>query len=449
VTAAVFLGPSLPQTIARTHLDAVYLPPARRGDVYRAARDLRPTAILIIDGRFHDTAAIWHREILWALTQGVHVFGAASMGALRAAELDRFGMRGLGRVYEAYRVGRYAPFDDPFDDDGEVAVTHAPAELGSTALSVALVDLRETLARSWRDGVISATERDALMRAAGALFHAERTPERVATLIDARISDPAARAHLTAHITAAEYGVKASDARAALDALAAFLTTAPRPFVPGFAFEPALVWERFRRAMDAPAAEPPNAIESAVLEEVRIDPAAWRALRQRAVLRRAACRPIGDDAPIPDAAARRQALAGLRRAHGLEDRAALDSWMARNALTPAAAEALIDSEAALHRLADLPIAEIERAMLELLRLDASFESLAARAARRVPRPAPNSSARAARETALVSAFVERHADAWESPLSTATLIALLDCRDEAHLFAVLEKAFAAVVQTPS
>ncbi len=448
MTAVVFLGPSLPQSIARKHLDAVYLPPARRGDVYRAARDLSPTAILIIDGRFHDTAAIWHREILWALTQGVHVFGAASMGALRAVELEPFGMRGVGRVYEAYRLGRYAPFDDPFDDDGEVAVMHAPAELGSTALSVALVDLRDGLATSWRDGVISATERDALLQDARSLFHAERTPERLAMLLGARISDPKARAHVAARVVSAERGIKASDARAALDALAAFLTTAPRSFVPDFAFEPALVWERFRRAMDAPAAESPNAIESAVLDEVRIDPAAWRSLRQRAVLRRAACRPTDDGAPRPDAAARRRALAGLRRAHGLEDRAALDSWMARNALTPAAAEALIDAEAALHRLADLPIAEIERAMLELLRLEARFESLAARAAQRVARPAPAPSARAARETSLVSAFIERHADSWETPLSSATLIALLDCRDEAHLLAEHEKAYAAEAQAP-
>ena len=60
-------------------------------------RESAPRAIGIIDGVFLDVASVWHREILWALSQGVHVFGAASMGALRAAELDGFGMRGVGR----------------------------------------------------------------------------------------------------------------------------------------------------------------------------------------------------------------------------------------------------------------------------------------------------------------------------------------------------------------
>ncbi len=437
MTAVVFLGPSLSEAIARTHLDAVYRPPACRGDVYRAARDLRPAAILIIDGRFHDTAAVWHREILWALAEGVHVLGAASMGALRAAELARFGMRGVGSVYEAYRLGRYAPFDDPFDDDGEVAVLHAPAELGSDALSLALVDVRHALATSWRDGLITGPERDALLRDAAALFYADRTPERMAMLIAAGIPDAIARSQVAARLASAERGIKAADARAALDALAAFLATAPQRFVPDFAFEPALVWERFKRTTDQPAYVEPTAIEAAVLDEVRRDPTAWRALRRRAALRRAACAAT----PPADATARRQALAGLRRAHGLADRAALESWMARNALTPAATEALVDTQAVLHRLDDQPIVEIECVMLDILRLDARFENLAACAARRLPGRAPAPASRAAREAALVAAFIERHADAWDSPLDLAALIGLLDCRDETHLFAVLEMAF--------
>ena len=39
------------------------------------------------------------------MAQGIHVFGAASIGALRAAELDAFGMRGIGRIYEDFRDG--------------------------------------------------------------------------------------------------------------------------------------------------------------------------------------------------------------------------------------------------------------------------------------------------------------------------------------------------------
>src|SRR5262249_34690040 len=71
----VFTGPTLPVEEGRTILDdAVYLPPASQGDVYRAARE-RPWGIAIVDGYFGRVPAVWHKEILWALAQGVHVFG--------------------------------------------------------------------------------------------------------------------------------------------------------------------------------------------------------------------------------------------------------------------------------------------------------------------------------------------------------------------------------------
>jgi len=60
------------------------------------------------------------------MAQGIHVFGAASIGALRAAELDVFGMRGIGDIYEAFRDGL-------LEDDDEVAVLHGPEELGYAA----------------------------------------------------------------------------------------------------------------------------------------------------------------------------------------------------------------------------------------------------------------------------------------------------------------------------
>jgi len=39
------------------------------------------------------------------MSRGVHVFGASSMGALRAAELAAFGMVGFGRIYDLFRTG--------------------------------------------------------------------------------------------------------------------------------------------------------------------------------------------------------------------------------------------------------------------------------------------------------------------------------------------------------
>ena len=98
----VFLGPSLPVTQAQALLPkATILPPARQGDLYRAARDRHPSTIALVDGIFATVPAVWHREILWAMTEArIRVFGAASMGALRAAELDVFGMVGFGKIYD-------------------------------------------------------------------------------------------------------------------------------------------------------------------------------------------------------------------------------------------------------------------------------------------------------------------------------------------------------------
>ena len=106
----VFLGPSLPVDDARRILPARYLGPARCGDVLRARR-LSPRAIALVDGLFASTPATWHKEILLALDDGIAVFGASSMGALRAAELAPFGMIGVGAIFEAYRDGVYT--DDP------------------------------------------------------------------------------------------------------------------------------------------------------------------------------------------------------------------------------------------------------------------------------------------------------------------------------------------------
>ena len=105
MSTCVFLGPTLPTAEVAGILDATCLPPVQLGDVYRVVARHRPRAIGIVDGYFQWAPAVWHKEILWAICQGVHVFGAASMGALRAAELAPFGMQGVGRIFEAYRDG--------------------------------------------------------------------------------------------------------------------------------------------------------------------------------------------------------------------------------------------------------------------------------------------------------------------------------------------------------
>jgi hypothetical protein len=93
---------------------------------------------LLIDGMWHQEPPVRHKEILELLAGGVSVIGAASMGALRAAELAPYGMIGIGWVYQQYATGR-------IDADDEVAVTQTPE---GKPLSTALVCLRYVLIRS-------------------------------------------------------------------------------------------------------------------------------------------------------------------------------------------------------------------------------------------------------------------------------------------------------------
>ena len=115
----IFLGPTLPAEEAARICPAQYHPPVRMGDVFALLPE-RPRIIGIVDGLFHCTPAVWHKEILAALSQGVIVVGAASMGALRAAELAQLGMVGVGRVFEqlaADPAGELAVLGDEFTSE--------------------------------------------------------------------------------------------------------------------------------------------------------------------------------------------------------------------------------------------------------------------------------------------------------------------------------------------
>ena len=162
----VFLGPSCDEAAARELLpDAEFRPPAARGDIARAAAD-GASVIVLIDGVFLQDCAVGHREVLGVLRSGVTVIGASSMGALRAAELDGFGMVGIGEVYRRYRTGE-------IESDDEVALVYDPES--GYALSEPLVNIRATLEEAVHDGVLAPADAAAVLGAAQALYFPDRT----------------------------------------------------------------------------------------------------------------------------------------------------------------------------------------------------------------------------------------------------------------------------------
>ncbi len=141
----VFAGPSLPRAVRPVAEKLVFHAPVTQGDIYSLVPS-KPFAIGLVDGYFERVPAVWHKEILWALSEGVHVFGAASMGALRAAELADFGMVGIGTIFEDFARGA-------LQDDDEVTLVHAEADADYRPGSEALVNIRATLAAAQASGV--------------------------------------------------------------------------------------------------------------------------------------------------------------------------------------------------------------------------------------------------------------------------------------------------------
>ena len=407
MTVAVFLGPTLPAAAARDILPADYLPPVRQGDIYRLLRGGRPSAIAVIDGYFHEVPSVWHKEILWALDQGIPVHGAASMGALRAAELDLYGMRGHGRIYRAFRDGAFPPdLEEDFEDDDEVAVIHGPAEMGYPSLSEAMVDLRATLAAAAEAGVIGAASRRALVAAFKDLNYRERRWDLLGELGAAAAVDPAELARLQAWLPAGRRAQKRDDAVALLDHLAGSGAARPAPPEQPFSFERTTLWAQFVEAAERAAPREAEDFDRLVLDELRLDPEAFVETRRLAAMRAAA---LQGALPLdPSAADKRRALDGLRQRHGLWTRSSLEAWAEAAGLDGPAFERLIEAEAALEAGAEDDGAAVDSAMLDLLRLDGRFPRLAERAEDKAERlsPAPGSEGRPWDGTALVDWFFE-------------------------------------------
>jgi len=205
----VFVGPSL-HSVSRARFDMLdFAAPAKCGDIYEAVVKGR-RAIGLIDGVFEDGPAVWHKEILFALSQGVFICGASSMGALRAAECQTFGMIGIGRIFEDYKKGER-------NADADVALLHAPAELNYLPLTVPQVDVDFLLTRLEQTQELRPATRISLAKSSTSLHFKDRTWRSIAQ--NAGLA-PADASLLIASIRSLGPGQKTLDAIELLDLLA-------------------------------------------------------------------------------------------------------------------------------------------------------------------------------------------------------------------------------------
>jgi hypothetical protein len=199
-----FVGPSMPPAVPP---GIEIRPPATAGDLLTCLSHDAHT-IVLVDGVFDARAAPRHKEVLMLLAHGRRVIGAASMGALRAAELDVHGMLGIGRVYEAYRRGLIV-------GDDEVALLHMPVSHGSGAVTEPLVNVRATLTRALRERLIARDFTGAFMRRAASIHFTDREwPLLLQPFDDGRHGNSLAR--LAAWLPVGRVDVKREDACRAL-----------------------------------------------------------------------------------------------------------------------------------------------------------------------------------------------------------------------------------------
>lgn len=334
----VFVGPTLsPEEVRALLPDAVIHPPVGQGDVYRVLSSA-PSVIGIIVGLFDRVPAVWHKEILFALSEGVMVLGAASMGALRAAELDAFGMIGIGTVYESYRDGL-------LEDDDEVAIAHASAEAGFRELSDAMVNIRATIRAAEGAAVIGPATAQLLEQAAKDMFYPERTFMAAIDGAAALGAHPGELGDFRVWLPKGRVHVKQDDARRLLECMRQL----PATDRPAFKFSNTVF---FAEVMAAAPWESSDGVDVAsghagVLDELRLRPDAWHHTVHGATLRALA----EGDAEARGLAVTDEALVdattSFRRERALHDSADLVAWMDANDLDGDDFIALMENQARL------------------------------------------------------------------------------------------------------
>jgi hypothetical protein len=371
----IFTGPTICPAEARAELEAVYLPPAAEGDVYRAALK-RPQAIGIIDGYFQSTPSVRHKEILWAMSRGIHVFGSSSIGALRAAELAVFGMEGVGTIFELYR-------DGVLEDDDEVAVAHGPPETGFLAASEAMINIRQTLRKAELVGTISKELGTVLENIGKDLFYPDRKYSVLLRCASEYRRWEAELARFQQWLPTGQINQKREDALGMLRVMRGRLAQGLQPKTVSYSFEHTSMWESAWRQSGElrfdSNAHPGAVVLEPILDELRLEGDQFKQHSLAALERFLAIREADRLGVKVTDGRRKEAEQAFRRERNLDDVAELERWMNNNGLSRHEFDTLMMDEArarwTYHRF---KFAALSR-LAEELRLSGDYQRLVARA----------------------------------------------------------------------
>lgn len=104
-----FVGGSLPEVEYYFDENIVYTTPAEQGDMFMVILEGFKN-IILIDGYFYFKFPCTTFEVMLVLENGINAFGSSSIGALRAVELEKYGMKGVGYVYEYLKKHEIKPY---------------------------------------------------------------------------------------------------------------------------------------------------------------------------------------------------------------------------------------------------------------------------------------------------------------------------------------------------
>ncbi len=181
---------------------ADYRPPARKGDFNRLAKE-GVQFVGFIDGVFLQDYPPTPIEVYNLLqNKNTTLIGAASLGALRAVELEKFGMIGIGKIFELYKKGI-------LDSDDEVAVTFS--EQDYQLQSEALVDIRYTLYHAYKDGIIDKKTKRTFIKTAKNIYFPYRNYNELFERVIGTIEEGVQK-HLEEYVKTHRRSLKEEDA---------------------------------------------------------------------------------------------------------------------------------------------------------------------------------------------------------------------------------------------
>jgi hypothetical protein len=160
----IYVGPSVSVEKAKIIFDADYRLPAKKGDLLRLlmGSDDNHLIVGLIDGLFLQEYPPTPIEVFQLVhRKNTVVLGGASLGALRAVELEKYGMIGIGKIFELYKKNKIIA-------DDEVAVTFSQET--QQLQSEAMIDIRYNLFIASRKRVIDKETRRATLRVAKNIY---------------------------------------------------------------------------------------------------------------------------------------------------------------------------------------------------------------------------------------------------------------------------------------